>query len=195
VQADRGFPALPSSMVRATLVAVALAAAAAGCPSHPPPDEPHTYAGAPDAAPADNPPTDAPAFGGCPDPTGPATVSRTELTAFLDGTLQALLGRVRISPVLDRQGPGARFLGYRIVAIDPELRCAVFGLREGDVLVAVNGRSIERPDETLDLYESLYEATEVRLTLLRGGIEQEVAVTIADDPVRIDNEGVSPAVP
>jgi hypothetical protein len=194
VRTTRGLPAASGSTKCVALAAAVVVAASLACPAPPPAHEPHAGA-ADDAGSSAVPRPDEPSFGACPEPAGPATATRAELTAFLDRGLPDLLGRVRTSPVLDRQGPGARFVGFRIVALGPELRCGPFGLREGDVVTTVNGRSIERPDDALDVWNSLFGATEISLTLVRGGIEQQAVLTIVDEPVRIDNEGVSPATP
>jgi type II secretory pathway component PulC len=142
--------------------------------------------GAPDAGGAQAEPPFVP----CP-ADAPTTTTRAELQAFLDRGLPDLLARMHTAPVLDRQGPGARFVGFRLVALADDLRCGPFGLREGDIVTAVNGHGIERPEDALAVWEQLYEATTISLSLLRGGIEQEAVLTVEDEPVRIDNSGVT----
>ena len=160
------------------------------CSSNPPADQPgHGQVhGAPDAGGAQPEPPFVP----CPANT-PTTTTRTELQAFLDRGLPDLLARMHTAPVLDRQGPGARFVGFRLVALEDDLRCGPFGLREGDILTAVNGHGVERPEDALEVWQQLYEATTISLSLLRGGVEQEAVLTVVDEPVRIDNSGVSHA--
>jgi hypothetical protein len=176
--------------------ALALLAAGWACTGHPPPaDEPTPTVEPPDAAEATvEPPVETP-WTACPAGGGVTAVPRAELQAFLDRGLPDLLGRVRTAPVLDRQGAGARFLGFRLVALDPDLRCAAFALREGDVLTSVNGRGIERPEDALEVWNGLFEATVITLSLIRGGLPVDVELLITDEPVRIDNDGVAPNGP
>ena len=184
----RPIPARPHVAAAGSLGAALALALLPACSNHPPADEPgHGQVhGAPDAT----SPQPEPPFVACPD-LGPATATRAELQEFLDRGLPDLLARLHTAPVLDRQGPGARFVGFRLVALADDLRCGPFGLREGDVVTAVNGHGIERPEDALEVWQQLYEATTITLSLLRGGVAQEAVLTVVDEPVRIDNSGVS----
>lgn len=180
----------PAGLGTLPLVLGALATGWA-CSGNPPPDEPHRAPAQPDASsePVAQPPD--PPWTACPDGDAPSSIARDELQAFLDRGLPDLLGRVRTAPVLDRQGAGARFLGFRLIALDPELRCAAFALREGDVLTAVNGHGVERPEDALEVWNGLYEATSITLSLIRGGLPLDAELLVTDVPVRIDNSGVT----
>jgi hypothetical protein len=172
------------------LAAVGLALPA--CPAAPEPAEPRdrTVYGRPDDVPVGADP--APPTGlVCPEPP-PATATRAELQLLLDDGVGPLLAHLRLAPVLDRQGPGARFVGHRLVALDEFVRCGAFGLREGDVLTAVNGHGVERDSDAVEIWEQLYTATSITLSVIRGGVDTELTLTIEDDAVRIDNTGVSP---
>ncbi|MBI5499483.1 MAG: hypothetical protein HY907_04535 [Deltaproteobacteria bacterium] len=164
------------------------------CSGGPPPDEPRPLPEG-DAGPIVEPPPDGPAFTACPESPEAATITRAELTAFLDMTFPVFTGRVRVSAVLDRQGAGARLLGWRIVSIDPELRCGPLGVREGDVVASVNGLPIAMPEEAQAAWDSLYEATSVTLDIIRGGVEEPVTVTVIDEPIAITNDGVTHPAP
>ncbi|MBN1773784.1 MAG: hypothetical protein JXB32_21160 [Deltaproteobacteria bacterium] len=126
----------------------------------------------------------------CPEPTPDAT-TREELLHVLDDGVGRLLAHLRLAPVLDRQGPGARFVGHRIVALDDFVRCGAFGLREGDVVTAVNDHGVERDSDAVEIWEQLFTATSITLTVVRGGVETALSLTVLDEPVRIDNTGVS----
>ncbi len=185
----RPFRIRPTFSAAAALAAAFAPALALACSGNPPAAGPAhgPVHGAPEAGTAQPEPP----FVACP-PGAPTTTTRAELQAFLDRGLPELLGRMRTAPVLDRQGPGARFVGFRLVALADDLRCGPFGLREGDIVTAVNGHGIERPEEALEVWQQLYEATTISLSLLRGGVAQEAAITVVDEPVRIDNSGVTP---
>ncbi len=129
----------------------------------------------------------------CPEPT-PTSATREELQRVLDDGVGRLLGHLRLAPVVDRQGPAAQFVGHRLVALDETVRCGPFGLREGDVVTAVNGHGVERDSDAVEIWEQLYTATGITLSVIRGGVETELHLAIEDPPVRIDNAGVS-AVP
>jgi len=129
----------------------------------------------------------------CPEPT-PTSATREELQRVLDDGVGRLLAHLRLAPVVDRQGPAAQFVGHRLVALDELVRCGPFGLREGDVVLAVNGHGVERDSDAVEIWEQLYTATGITLSVIRGGVETELHLAIEDLPVRIDNAGVS-AVP
>ncbi|NMC69933.1 MAG: hypothetical protein GYA57_07710 [Myxococcales bacterium] len=166
-------------------------AACTACSSAPEPVEPRdrTVYGRPDE-PVHNA-GGAPAAGmTCPEPT-PASTTREALRRVLDDGVGRLLAHLRLAPVVDRQGPGARFVGHRIVALDEFVRCGAFGLREGDVVVAVNGHGVERDSDAMEIWEELYTAQSITLSVIRGGVETELRLVVEDEPIRIDNEGVS----
>jgi len=182
------FAALP------LLVAAALASTA--CPAAPDAAEPRdrTVYGRPDDGTAGVDTSPVPRVV-CPEPT-PGSATREELQQLLDDGVGHLLAHLRLAPVLDRQGPGAQFVGHRIVALDEFVRCGAFGLREGDVVTAVNGHGVERDSDAVEIWEQLYTATGITLSVVRGGVDTELGLTIQDDPVRHDNTGVSsPASP
>ncbi|MDI7268817.1 MAG: hypothetical protein QME96_12570 [Myxococcota bacterium] len=122
----------------------------------------------------------------------PASVSRSELRAFLDRGIPAFLDGVQVEPVADRAG--ARFAGHRVVAISRELRCGPLGIREGDIVVAVNGIGVERPEDAQRIWTALSRADSVVVSLIRGGREVDVSVAVEDDPASPGSHG-PPQVP
>ncbi len=127
-------------------------------------------------------------------PTGsvPASVPRGELRAFLDRGIPAFLAGVQVEPVFDRAG--ARFVGHRVVAISRELRCGPLGIREGDIVVAVNGIGVERPEDAQRIWTALSRIDSIVVSLIRGGREVEVSVAVEDDPASPAGHG-PPQVP
>jgi len=175
----------------ASLLLPAAVAAGAACSSAPEAAEPRdrTVYGRPDEPVP--PAVAAPAPGVACNRPIPTSTTRQELRRVLDDGVGRLLAHVRLAPVLDRQGPGARFVGHRIVALDPFVRCGAFGLREGDIVVAVNGHGVERDSDAVEIWEDLYTADSITLSVIRGGVETELRLTVEDEPIRIDNSGVS----
>lgn len=113
-------------------------------------------------------------------PLGPAApVPRTALAPVIGRGLGRFLSTLEVSPVL-AQG---RFVGFRLERAEalPAWRAAGLDLRPGDVVTAVNGHSIERPDEALEVFQSVRAAPALRLAVVRP--EGPVELTV---PLRAD---------
>jgi len=72
-----------------------------------------------------------------------------------------------------------RFVGFRIRAFAAEAPAAV-DLRVGDVVVAVNGKSIISPDDFFRVFQELEVASEVRFDILRAGKKECIVYPILD---------------
>ncbi len=64
-----------------------------------------------------------------------------------------------------------RFLGYRLSPRNDAKLFRELGLQNGDIVTAVNGVMIDRPEKGLRALQTLAEAEEITLTLLRRGNE------------------------
>ncbi len=131
------------------------------------------------AAPPVSSEEDAPVTAASP-PRPPATIYRDEIDRATNGGRPAYLLR-QLKPIAHR--PRGKFLGWEIQEVwpeDPEL-AAQCDLRAGDVIVAVNGLSMEFPDDMAKLMKKLETAKELRVRRLRNGRLEEKAWTIADD--------------
>jgi len=109
----------------------------------------------------------------------PATIYRDEITRATNGGRPAYLLR-QLQPVAHR--PRGQFLGWELQSVwpdGPEL-AAMCGLRAGEVIVAVNGLSMEFPDDRAKLLAKLETATELRVRRLRQGRLEEKAWNIVD---------------
>ena len=60
-------------------------------------------------------------------------------------------------------------VGFRLFAVAADGPFSKLGLRDGDVLVAINGLDITTPDHVLEAYGKLKTADHLSLRLLRGG--------------------------
>ncbi len=105
------------------------------------------------------------------------TIARTELLAALDQGPGVILGRVEVAAEHD----GDRFRGWRVVAFDPD-RPPFPGvdLVPGDVLIALNGRSIARPNELEAVWEVLRTAEAVVADLERDGGKFQLRWTVTE---------------
>lgn len=71
--------------------------------------------------------------------------------------------------------------GVRVVEVDPSGVAAAAGLRAGDVLVSIDHRPVEAPDQLADLVAELPEDRAVPVRLFRDGRSMFVAMRLASD--------------
>lgn len=109
------------------------------------------------------------------EPAAPGTIRREDLDAFLAQGPAALLARVETAPV-HRAG---RFAGFRIVGF-PRGAPRTIDLRPGDVVVRVNGRDIERPEQYFEAFGALSGTAELRFEILRDGEPAELVYPVTD---------------
>jgi len=100
-------------------------------------------------------------------------VARATLDQHL-GSLPSLLRQAKAVPYLSNGEPA----GFRVVGIDKGSVFEDLGLRQEDVIVAVNGVSVRNIQEALAAYNSFRSAEAVRLDLLRGGREVSLDFSI-----------------
>lgn len=103
-------------------------------------------------------------------------IHRAALDEVLDAGLGAFLGRVTTEPSLD----GSRFVGFRLVDLRDAALFAGVDLQPGDVILTVNGQSIERPDDAFTAWTSLRVASEITLAVLRDGARRDLRFPIVD---------------
>jgi hypothetical protein len=96
------------------------------------------------------------------DPAYVGVLDRKGLVAVIEQGLGRMLARLKLSAVMNK----GRFAGFRVTQIDPAWAAA--GIEEGDVLLRLNGQTIERPEQAQEAFESLRVASEVALELVRG---------------------------
>ena len=74
--------------------------------------------------------------------------------------------------------------GVKLVGVRLSSLCSAFGIRSGDVLVAVAGKPVAASDPAgADLFEALREAPVVTIDLLRRGRPVKIQVQIEDGPL------------
>jgi type II secretory pathway component PulC len=103
-------------------------------------------------------------------------ISRVELQAELQRGIGAFLRQVRTKPAIQR----GRFVGWRVLELyrkRPEVR--VLGLRPGDTVLKVNGRSLERPEQLKLVWDGLSQASELIVEIERAGRRCELRYVIA----------------
>jgi hypothetical protein len=118
------------------------------------------------------------------------TIARAALNAVLDAGPGAFLHGFEVAAAMDR----GRFTGWRLVQwMQGETRFAGLDLAPGDVLIAINGRPLSRPDQLEALWDSLRTANEVVCDLTRGDARFQLHFTI--DPPLTATAAPSPPPP
>ena len=159
-------------------ILLASAFAFSACASSPKPQPevalaPHEEAEAVAAAPAPEP---APAHTK-EERTGMGTIPRSELTHVLDDAPGRFLQHVEIVP----RFVGGHFHGWKVVSFFPnDPRFATVDLQYGDVVTAVNGQSIEQPDQLMRVWESLRQEKLLTVSVERDGHARQLRYDIRD---------------
>jgi type II secretory pathway component PulC len=102
-------------------------------------------------------------------------ILRSDLNKVLAAGPAALLAEILTDPVREN----GRFVGFRIAKFvhgEPES----IDLKTGDVILLVNGRQIERPENYFEIFEELKVAREIRFKVMRDGKELELIYPIVD---------------
>ncbi len=111
-------------------------------------------------------------------PTPAGTLRRSDVRQALSGGLGTFLQNLTLDvdhPVF-RDG---RFVGFRITALNPAW--STIDLKPGDVVTAVNGFSVERPEQAQQAFLSLAVASELRVDYEREGAPRSMRLAITDD--------------
>ncbi len=113
-----------------------------------------------------------------PPPNG-GSLRRSEVRQALSAGLGMFLQRVTLDvdhPVFKDH----RFVGFRISALNGPGWNGI-DLKPGDVVTAVNGFSVERPEQAQQAFLSLAVASELRVDYEREGQPQSLRLSIVDD--------------
>jgi type II secretory pathway component PulC len=105
----------------------------------------------------------------------PGTILRGELEAVLGRSPGMFLQHVDSEP---RYRAG-RFAGWTLVRFFPgDPQFATVDLRAGDVVLSVNGSSVERPEQLMELWQALHVSKELVVELERAGQPRTLRWTI-----------------
>jgi hypothetical protein len=130
-------------------------------------------------------PSDAPRLADAPRPAPAAappgkgvrtgTIARARLVAVLDAGPGTFLRQLEVAPRM----AGDRFVGWQLVQLlDRSGPLHDVDLAPGDVLLAVNGKPVARPEQLQVLWDSLRTANEVSAQLRRGDQPLELRFTV-----------------
>ena len=105
------------------------------------------------------------------------TIARAHLVAVLDAGPGTFLRQLEVAPRMS----GERFVGWQLVQLlDRSGPLHDVDLVPGDVLLAVNGVPVSRPEQLQALWDSLRTANEVTAQLWRG--DQKLELRFAVQP-------------
>jgi S1-C subfamily serine protease len=105
------------------------------------------------------------------------TIARAKLLGVLDGGPGAFLRTLEVAPRMD----GDRFVGWQLVQLlDRTGPLVDVDVVPGDVLLAVNGKPLARPDQLQAVWDSLRTATSVNAELWRGDKKVSLQFAVAD---------------
>lgn len=102
-------------------------------------------------------------------------IPRAALQAELANGIGRFLQQVRVQAVLAR----GRFVGWRVLTLFParsDIQAGV--LRPGDLVMRINGESIERPEDFKAVWDSLASASEIVVDIEREGEPSSLRYTI-----------------
>jgi type II secretory pathway component PulC len=103
------------------------------------------------------------------------TIARDRLVAVLDAGPATFLRQLEVTPRL----LGDRFVGWQLVQLlDHGGPLHDVDLVPGDVLLAINGQPLSRPEQLRAMWDSLRMANEVTAQLWRGDTQLELHFTV-----------------
>ena len=106
------------------------------------------------------------------------TIARAHLVAVLDSGPGAFLRELEVTPRMD----GNRFVGWQLVQLlDHQSPLVDVDVVPGDVLLAINGQPLSRPDQLQTVWDSLRTANELTADLWRG--PAKVTLRFAIEPI------------
>ncbi|HZS40173.1 MAG TPA: hypothetical protein VFF06_25255 [Polyangia bacterium] len=110
--------------------------------------------------------------------TAPAgVIARRELVRMLDAAPGMFLQKVVPEP----RFRGGRFYGWRLAQFFPgDARFAGVDVRAGDVILRVNGSSVERPEQLMEVWDGLRKARELVVELERAGAPKRLRWIISE---------------
>lgn len=107
--------------------------------------------------------------------TGPYAyeIQRRELNKYIDD-VGGLGSQARVIP----NHVGGKTHGYKLVGVRPNSLFRAIGIRSGDVIMSVNGQSINSAAKALGLFDKLKTESAVNISIERRGQTKELSYTI-----------------
>ena len=107
----------------------------------------------------------------------PGTIARAEYERVLADAPGLLLAHLDAEPVL----AAGKFRGWRLRSLfDGDPRFSGATIHAGDVVVAINGKKLERPEQFFEAWEAARGRSDLTVDLLRDGARQTLKWRIID---------------
>jgi len=103
------------------------------------------------------------------------TIDRARMLAVLDAGVPSFLKQFEVAPHIEHE----RFIGWQLVQlIDRASPLTTVDVVPGDVLLAVNGKPLSRPDQLQAMWDSLRTSNQVIAELWRGNAKFQLRFDI-----------------
>jgi hypothetical protein len=103
------------------------------------------------------------------------TIDRARMVAVLDAGVPSFLRQFEVAPHIENE----RFIGWQLVQLlDRASPLTTLDVAPGDVLLAVNGKPLSRPDQLQTVWDSLRTANQVIAELWRGNAKFQLRFDI-----------------
>lgn len=106
------------------------------------------------------------------------SIERKEVDLTVEAGLGSFLQRVTVEPVIEAD----KFVGFRLVDIDPGMIRKDIDVQVGDVVTRANGHALEVETEAFEAFEGLRAARSIELSVLRNGKPVQVVIPIVGEP-------------
>ena len=107
------------------------------------------------------------------------TIERGVLLATLQEGIGRFLQQVQTRATFER----GRFVGWRVVAFhETEPRLGAGVVRVGDMVMRINGHSIERPEQFKNVWDAMRTSGELVLEIRRDGRDSRVRYLVVETP-------------
>jgi general secretion pathway protein C len=125
-------------------------------------------------------------------PAGPSALDRVQRAISNEPGLIADV--LRPQPVFAE----GKLRGYRVYPGQNTRAFATLGLRNGDLVLAINGTALDDPARGNEIFSSLGNSDQARVTVMRNGQQQDITLNmsqIATQAEQLGAAGAEPAVP
>jgi len=103
-------------------------------------------------------------------PSGEKKILSSSLVDDALGNINKLMGDIRVRPHFSQGKPD----GLLLYGIKKDSLFQTMGLKNGDIIMGVDGKRIESVDDALTFYEELKDASDVNVQIKRRGKTKEI---------------------
>ena len=96
----------------------------------------------------------------------------SEIAVAKPSSVEDLANLLQQAAAVPHKNAKGKIDGYKILDIEPNSIYAKLGIKNGDILLDINGQSLESPAVGIELLNQLNSGEHVKLTYLRNGKKQ-----------------------